>query len=81
MKNSFLILKFKKCMVRRFVHFEILCTIKYQYGEKFLLRKIKFYLRTGNLPTAYKNYLQIVLVRGKIAGLERRYLFISGLPT
>jgi hypothetical protein len=24
------------------------------YGEIFLPRKIKFYLRTGNLPTAYK---------------------------
>jgi hypothetical protein len=41
-------------MVRRFVHFEVLCTAKYRYGEKYLRRKIKFYLRTGNLPTAYK---------------------------
>jgi hypothetical protein len=41
-------------MVRRFVHLEVLCTAKYRYGEKFLHCKIKFYLRTGNLPTAYK---------------------------
>jgi hypothetical protein len=41
-------------MVRRFVHFEVLCTAKYRYGEKCLHRKIKFYLLTGNPPSAYK---------------------------
>jgi hypothetical protein len=41
-------------MVRRFVHFEVICTVKYRYGEKILHRKIKFYLRTGNPPLAYK---------------------------
>jgi hypothetical protein len=30
------------------------CTAKYRYGEKYLHRKIKFYLRTGNQPSAYK---------------------------
>jgi hypothetical protein len=38
-----------------------------------LHRKIKFYLHTGNLPSAYQ--------RGKIAGPGRRYFFTSGLPT
>jgi hypothetical protein len=41
-------------MVRRFMHFEVLCIAKYRYGENFLHRKIKFYLRTGNPPSAYK---------------------------
>jgi hypothetical protein len=45
-------------MVRRFVQFEVpvLCTAKYRYcyGEKFLHRKIKFYLRTGYTPSLYK---------------------------
>jgi hypothetical protein len=41
-------------LVRRFAHFEVLCTAKYKYGEKVLLRKINFYLRTGYLPTADK---------------------------
>jgi hypothetical protein len=49
-------------MFRRFKHFEVLCTAKYRYGEKFLHRKIKFYLRTGYPPSAYKQYLQTVLV-------------------
>jgi hypothetical protein len=41
-------------MVRRFVQFEVLCPAKYRYGEKFLHRKIEFYLRTGNPPSTYK---------------------------
>jgi hypothetical protein len=41
-------------MVRRLMHFEVLCTAKYRYSENFLHRKIKFYLLTGNPPSAYK---------------------------
>jgi hypothetical protein len=41
-------------MVRRFVHFEVLCTANYRYGKKVLHRKIKIYLRSGNLPSASK---------------------------
>jgi hypothetical protein len=44
-KNSFLGLKLKKCMVRRLMHFEVLCTAKYRYGEKILHRKIKFFFK------------------------------------
>jgi hypothetical protein len=58
-------------MVRRFVHFEVLCTAKYRYGEKCLHRKIKFYLRTGNQPSAYKQLSSNCSVRGKIAGPGR----------
>jgi hypothetical protein len=41
-------------MVHRFVHLEVIFTSKYRCGEKFLHRKIKFYLGTGNPPSAYK---------------------------
>jgi hypothetical protein len=41
-------------MVPRFVDFEVSCSAKYRYGEKFLHRNIIFYLRTGNPPSAYK---------------------------
>jgi hypothetical protein len=31
-------------MVRHFKHFELICTAKYRYSDKFLHRKIKFRL-------------------------------------
>jgi hypothetical protein len=37
-KKCVLVLKFKKCMVRRFVHFKVLCCAKYRYGEKIFHR-------------------------------------------
>jgi hypothetical protein len=36
------------------LHSQVLSTAKYRYGEKFLYRKIKFYFRTGNPPSAFK---------------------------
>jgi hypothetical protein len=36
------------------VHFEVLSTAKYRYGESLLYRKIKFYLRPGNPLSAHK---------------------------
>jgi hypothetical protein len=69
-------------MVRRYGHFEVLCTAKYRYDEKFYHRQIKFYLRTGNPPSAYKQLSSnSSRIRVKIAGPDRRYLFLSGLPT
>jgi hypothetical protein len=29
-------------MVGRFVHFEVLCTAKYRYGEKFKMKNAKY---------------------------------------
>jgi hypothetical protein len=54
-------------MVRRSVHFEVLCSAKYRYhySEKFLHRKIKFYLRTRNPPSAYKQLSSNSSLTGK----------------
>jgi hypothetical protein len=68
-------------MVRRFVHFEVICTAKYRYGEQFLHRKLNSIFVREIRHQRINNYLQTVLVRGKIAGPGLRYLFTSGLPT
>jgi hypothetical protein len=52
-------------MVHRFVHCVVLCTAKYRYDEKFLHRKIKFYLRTGNPPSVYKQLSSNISPSGK----------------
>jgi hypothetical protein len=51
-------------MARRFVHFEVLCTAKYRYGEKFLHRKIKFYISVHEIMKSvllkcYEDFLKI----------------------
>jgi hypothetical protein len=61
------------------VHFEVLCTAKYLYGEKFLPRKIQFNSVREIRHQRLNSYLQTAL-QGKIAGPGQRYLFISGLP-
>jgi hypothetical protein len=64
------------------VHFGVLCTAKYRYGEKILHRKIKFYLRTGNPPSAYEQLSSNSSRAGKNrrAGLKI-FVYLSGLPT
>jgi hypothetical protein len=66
-------------MVRRFVHFEVICIAKYRYGEKYLHRKIKFYLRTGNPPSVYKQLSSNSSRTGENSLAEDTYLFTSGL--
>jgi hypothetical protein len=58
------------------VHFEVICPEKYLSGEKLnsiSVREIRH--------QRINNYLQPVLVRGKIAEPSPRQLFIPGLPT
>jgi hypothetical protein len=69
-------------MVRRFVHFEVLCTAKYRYGAKFLHFKIKFYRRTGNLPTTYEQLSSNSSRTGKNRqAWPKIFVNKSGLPT
>jgi hypothetical protein len=74
-------IKNKKGMVRHFVHFEVLCTAKYHYGEKFYTVQLNSISVREIRHQRINNYLNAVIVRGKITGLGPRYMFISGLPT
>jgi hypothetical protein len=67
-------------MVRRVVHFEVLCTVKYRHGEKILHVKLNSISVREICHQRINNYLQTVLVWVKIAGPGRRYLFLSALP-
>jgi hypothetical protein len=67
-------------MVRRFVHFEVLCTAKYRTVKNFCTVKQLNSISVREIRHPRKNnYLQFPY-GGKIAGPGRRYLFISGLP-
>jgi hypothetical protein len=52
-------------LVRRFMHF----------GKKFFSRNGKFYPRTGNPPSAYKQLSSKSSYTGKIAGPGQTFLF------
>jgi hypothetical protein len=65
-------------VVRRFVHFEVLCTAEYRYGENFFT--VKNISVREICQQRINNHLQTIFERGKIARPVQRYLFISGLP-
>jgi hypothetical protein len=69
-------------MVRRFVHFEVLCTAKYSTGtvteNNFCTVKLNSISVWEIRHQRINNYPQTVHVRGKISGPGRRYFFVSG---